>query len=350
MPSKCRWPGTASARARSTRSARLSVTSRGAPRGRAPRSRRRGGSAPARVQVSAATQASHLQQFGEARGVQSPQGISRQQAPLMQMGEGTGHERVAGADRIDDRDRGASTLVDANGVLATGPVLAVCHDDEWDAGGVPDRDDLILGTTRIQPGQILLRSPSGCRPAAPSPRNGPGTPHDPAINPGRTLGSRLTTRRPASRRSRHFERGGHRFEHERDRPDVKGGSGRQRPQVLRQQSPIGRALRMEGVCRLSAATQMDRGQRRQIVGVDKVGGLHSRVSKLGAEHLAEGIAGQPGQKCRRHAEAAQTDRNVEARSARMRLVREMPTNRCRRREVDECVARDHDCGIDFGRR
>src|SRR5207342_1844014 len=118
--------------------------------------------------------------------------------------------------------------------------------------------------------------------------------------------------------------------------------------MLRQETPIGRALRMEGVCRLSTATQMDGGQRGEIVGVDKVGRLHTRVSKLGAQHLAEGIGGQPCQKCRGHPEAPQANRNVETRATRMRLVRQMPTNCCRGREVDERVTRDHDRGIDIG--
>ena len=46
-----------------------------------------------------------------------------------------------------------------------------------------------------------------------------------------------------------------------------------------------------------------------------------------AEHLAEGVAGQPGKECRRYAEAAQADGNIEARSAWMRLVREVTANR-----------------------
>ena len=111
--------------------------------------------------------------------------------------------------------------------------------------------------------------------------------------------------------------------------------------MLRQQSAIGRALGMEGVRRL-AALQMDGGQRRQIIGVDKVARLYSGVSKLGAEQLSEGIAGQSGQECRRQPRAPQTDGNVETRSSRVRLVRQVTADRPGRGEVDECVARNDD--------
>ena len=53
-----------------------------------------------------------------------------------------------------------------------------------------------------------------------------------------------------------------------------------------------------------AATQVDRSQRRQIVGVDKVGRMHSRVSKLRAEHLTESVARQPREEGRWYSEAA----------------------------------------------
>jgi hypothetical protein len=73
--------------------------------------------------------------------------------------------------------------------------------------------------------------------------------------------------------------------------------------VLQQQSPIGRTLRMEGVRRL-AVTQMNRSQRRQIICVDEIAGLHPRGGKVIAQHLPKGIGGQPSQECRRYAEAS----------------------------------------------
>jgi hypothetical protein len=87
---------------------------------------------------------------------------------------------------------------------------------------------------------------------------------------------------------------------------------------------------------------VDSSQRGQIVSVDKVAGLHVRADKMAAQHLPKGVAGQPGKESRRYAEASQANRNVEARSTWMRLIREVPTNRGRRCQIDECVARHYD--------
>ena len=59
---------------------------------------------------------------------------------------------------------------------------------------------------------------------------------------------------------------------------MEGRSSRQRPQVFWQQSTISRTDRMEGVRGL-AVTQVDGGQRRQIVGVDKVADCTSEATR-----------------------------------------------------------------------
>ena len=72
------------------------------------------------------------------------------------MGEGTGHESVPGADSVNDRDPRSLDGCRRRRRTGHGPVLAMCHEDEWDARCVPDRDHLILRQARVQPGQILL--------------------------------------------------------------------------------------------------------------------------------------------------------------------------------------------------
>src|SRR4029453_3353254 len=73
----------------------------------------------------------------------------------MQMGEGAGHERVAGSDRIDDDDRGSPDVRCSQGSTRAGPLLTMRDDHEWNAGGMPVRYYLFPGAIRIQPGQIL---------------------------------------------------------------------------------------------------------------------------------------------------------------------------------------------------
>ena len=257
----------------------------------------------------------------------------------MQVGEGSGHERVAGTDRIHDCDRRSRDARRCQRRTRTGPVLAVRDDHDGDAGSMPVPHDLVFGTIRIQPGQIFrtqLQDVDQLHPAL------------------ETVQIRLTIRdqtradigiqahhpAPGFALQQPVECGSHRLEHERNRSQMEGRPGWQRHHVVRQQSTIGRSYRMEGVRRL-AVTQVHSGQRRQIIGVDKVAGLHFGSDKVGAQHLPKGIAGQPGKECRRHAEAAQAHGNIEARSAGMRLVREVAANRGGRCQVDECVARHH---------
>ena len=111
-----------------------------------------------------------------------------------------------------------------------------------------------------------------------------------------------------------------------------------------QQSTISRPNCMEGVRGL-AVTQVDSSQRGQIVGVDKIAALHLGGGQMGAQHLPKSVAGQPGEKSRRYTEAAQANGNIEARSTGMRFVREMPTNRSGRCQVDERIAGDHDSRV-----
>ena len=118
----------------------------------------------------------------------------------------------------------------------------------------------------------------------------------------------------------------------------------QRHEVFWQQPAICRILRMKRVRRFAIA-QMNGRQGGEIIGVYEVAGLHSRIRKLRAKHLAKSIARQPGQEGSRYAEAPEADRDIEARSTRMRFVREVATNRAGRCEVDKRITCDNDSRI-----
>ena len=99
--------------------------------------------------------ACRLQKIGESRVIQGPQGIPGKKVSLVQVGEGTGHERVASADRVHDRDLRGRDARRGRRRACAGTFPAVRYHNEADSRGMPARDLILGGTVRVQPGQVL---------------------------------------------------------------------------------------------------------------------------------------------------------------------------------------------------
>ena len=176
----------------------------------------------------------------------------------MQVRQGPGRERISGADRIHDRDPRSLDARRPERRAGRGPMLAARHEDKRNAGRMPSRYDILCGAPRIQPDQILfahLQDVDQPQPALETIQ----VRHPVRDQPRPHIGIQTDHSAPGLPPQQPFKRGSHRLEHESDRTKVQSGFVRQRRQMLRQQSAIGRALGMEEYvgwppCRWTAAS------------------------------------------------------------------------------------------------